>query len=625
MRATNSGIDKRGARATQTHKPGRAKATLAALLGALSLILSACNIGGAPTTSTALAANQIFSWPYWGYDTIGHNEVLDPAFVTTAEDSGTIDMIYTGLVTFTSSLGVRGDAATRWDVSPDGKTYTFHLRSNLKFSDGTPITAADFAYSIDRSLAPDTCTVGDAKTYAVTGACSAGSAPSQVYLAYILGASDRMSGAISTMIANGDNPQYGLSVLDQQTLRIRLSAPVSFFLESLTYPTSFLVEKSLVENPKYAGGLWVDNLDKGGCSGPFEIKSYGAGKVMTLVPNPYWSDAFGQKLTLTQVVRPVISSEDAEYSAYHAGQYDYTDVPAANYTFARGQADFHSVTSLITDYFGLNFAQQPFSDPAVGKEIRQAFDLALNKQFIVDNVEKGGAVPTNHIVPEGMPGFYPGLRNPSADGTQSLTGNQDAALGLLKKARATCPAPGTFGAPDYCAYIMGSSPQPIFLFVRNDQQTSISIAELAAASWNQALGVNVQVKQASFNDIVHNLIHSAAQDPMQMWEIGWIADYPDPQDWLTLQFQTGSPYNSEGISIPSLDKLMTNADSEQNPTKRMQMYNQAEQEIVDQVPWIPFQQGKIYWRQREYVHGFGFNSLGLMLDINWPNVYIAAQ
>jgi oligopeptide transport system substrate-binding protein len=611
----------RGARATQAHKSGRA-GMLIAFMGALSLILSACNIniGGASSTNTALAKSQVFTWPYVdSSDTIGHNEVLDPAFVTTLKDSGTVDMIYTGLVTFNSSLGVRGDAATRWDVSQDGKTYTFHLRPNLKFSDGTPITASDFAYSIDRSLDPNTCTVGDAKTYAVTGACSAGSAPSQVYLAYILGANDRQSGKISTMIANGDNSRFGLNVLDPQTLRIRLTAPVSFFLDGLTYPTSFVVEKALIL--KYPGGQWVDHLDQGGCSGPFEIKSYGADKVMTLVPNPYWAEAFGQKLTITQVVRPVISTEDAEYEAYHAGQYDYTDVPASSYAFAHGQADFHTVTSLETDYFGLNFKQPPFDN----LQVRQAFDLALNKQFIVDSVEKGGAVPTNHIVPQGMPGFNPGLLNPGRDGTQSLTGNQDAARALIAQAQSTCPAPGTLGAPDYCPFIMGASPQPIYLYAQKDSQTNVSIANLAADAWNQSLKVNVKVKAVSFDAMVNNVILPAAQDPMQIWEIGWIADYPDPQDWLTLQFQTGSPYNSEGISIPSLDKLMTNADSEQDQAKRMQMYNQAEQIIVDQCAWIPFQQGKRYWRQREYVRGFGFNSLGLMLDINWPNVYIVTH
>jgi oligopeptide transport system substrate-binding protein len=620
MRATSSGFDTRGVRATQSRKPGKA-GTLIALMGALTLILSACNIGvGGGASNTALAPDQTFTWPYVDKNaTMGYNVVLDPPLNTTLKDAATISMIYTGLVTFTQGLGVRGDAATRWDVDSTGTIYTFHLRPNLKFSDGKPITAADFAYSIDRALDPHLCDVGSAKTYAPGGTCSPGGAPSQVYLAYILGAGDRYSGKISTMIANGDDARHGLNVIDPQTLRIRLSDPVGFFLESLTYSTSFVVEKSLIQ--KYPGGLWVDHLDEGGCSGPFEIKSYGDSRVMTLVPNHFWEQAFGQTLTIKQVVRPVISSEDAEYQAYRAGQYDYTDVPANDFAFAHGQADFHTVTSLETDYFGLNFAKPPFDNISV----RQAFDLALNKQYIVDTVEKGGAVPTNHIVPQGMPGFNPGLLNPAPDRTQSLTGNQDAALSLLNKARGNCPAPGTLGAPDYCDYITGKSPLPIILYAHVDSQTNVDIANLAAASWSQTLGLTVQVKTVGFDQMVNNVIMPAAQNPMQIWEIGWIADYPDPQDWLTLQFATGSPYNSEGISISSLDKLMTSADSEQNLAKRMQMYNQAEQTVVDQVAWIPFQQGKRYWRQREFVRGFGFNSLGMMTDLNWPNVYIAAH
>lgn len=623
MRATSSGFDRqRGARATQRRKPGRAWA-LSTLLGALTLILSACNIGvGGPSTNSAQAANQVFTWPYLDQNgTMGLNEVLDPALNTTLKDAATISMIYTGLVTFTPALGVRGDAATRWEVDKTGTIYTFHLRPNMKFSDGKPLTAADFAYSIDRALDPNLCPVGSANTYAVTGACQAGGNPAQTYLFYILGAQDRFSGAIKTMIATSDDPQRGLDVLDPLTLKIRLSQPVSFFLEALNYSTSYVVEQSFIENPSNAGGNWVKHLDQGGCSGPFEIKSYGDDKVMTLVPNHNWEQAFGQTLTLTQVVRPVISSDEAEYNAYRAGQYDFTDVPPADFAFAHGQADFHTVTSLSTSYFGLNFKLAPFDNLSV----RQAFDLALNKQLLVDRVENGGAVPTNHIVPQGMPGFYPGLTNPPPDGTQSLTGNQSAALKLLNQVRATCPAPGAFVVPPDCPYIMGAAPQAIVLWARTDSPTSLQLANLAAQAWNQSLGVNVQVKAVSFDQLVNNVITPAAQDPMQMWEIGWIADYPDPQDWLTLQFASGSPYNSSGVNLPALDQLMSKADAEQDPVKRMQMYNQAEQTVVNEVAWIPYQQGKLYWRQREYVRGFGLNGLGMMTDVNWPNVYIAAH
>ena len=181
------------------------------------------------------------------------------------------------------------------------------------------------------------------------------------------------------------------------------------------------------------------------------------------------------------------------------------------------------------------------------------------------------------------------------------------------------------GEPDYCPYIFGSSPQAIDLYVPSEDTTNVTIAQNAASAWNQALGLNVKVKQVTFDVLVGNLNQPAASDPMQIWEIAWIADYPDPEDFLTLQFTPNGGFDSEGINIPSLTTLLNNADLEQNPTKRMQMYNQAEQIVADQGAWIPFQQAKLAWRLRPYVRGFNYDGLGLMLDISWPNVYIAAQ
>lgn len=595
--------------------------TLPLIFAALTLMLSACSGGlGGPQGGSPLAASQTFTWPYVSaVGSYGHNEVLDPAAVSTIYDANNINMLYMGLVTFDSTYRVVGDAAKTWDVDSTGTIYTFHLHQNLAFSDGKPITAADFAYSIDRALAPDLCTVQSAKTYQATGNCyQAG----PTYLGHILGAGDRASGAISSMIANGDDPRKGLDVLDAQTLRIRLDAPISYFLDALTYSTADVVEKSFIQNPAYAGGTWVDHLDQGGTSGPFKLSSYGGGTKLTFVPNTNWEKAFGQNLSLTQVNRPLLPSVDQEYTQYRAGNYDFTEVPADQYTFARGQADFHSSPALFIEYFGLNAQTAPFDQ----LQVRQAFDLALNKQLLVDTVEDGGAIPTNHIVPQGMPGFNVNLKNPPPDGTQSLTGNQSAAKTLIQQVAGKCPPAGTFGAPAYCAYITaatGSSPTEIDLYAPEDDTSLIKIAQGAAQMWNDTLGVNVVVKPVPFQTLVGYIILPAAQDPAPMWEIGWAADYPDPQDWLSLQFITGAGNNSEGFSDKSLDAQMKAADVEQNPAKRMQMYNQVEQAVVDASVWIPFQQSKQYWRARDYVRGFGYNSFGLMLGHSWAQVYIA--
>src|SRR5262249_42036766 len=153
------------------------------------------------------------------------------------------------------------DAAT-WDVDNTGKVYTFHLKKNMHFSDGTPLTANDYAYGIDRALDPTLCDPanvgnGDAKTYAPNSNFKTRCYPvGPYYLSMIHGAGTR--GHSGTVVAKGDDSNHGVNVIDDFTLKIRLDAPVAFFLEALTYPTALPVERALVE--RYPGGLWVDHL-----------------------------------------------------------------------------------------------------------------------------------------------------------------------------------------------------------------------------------------------------------------------------------------------------------------------------------------------------------------------------
>lgn len=579
------------------------------LIGLAALLISAC----APSTGQApLAKNQLFIWPYTPLhpadNSIQHDAVLDPAALAFANDSGTIGMLYQGLVTFDSQLQPVPGAAT-WDVDGGGTIYTFHLNHNLKFSDGSPLTAADYAYSIDRAMDPHLCTTGDAKTYVATGNCVP-TAPA--YLAAIIGAAERSAGTQATIVAQGDNAKFGLNVIDQYTLRIRLTKPVAYFLEALTYPSSYPVEKSLVQ--KYPGGTWVDHLDEGGCSGPFMVKSYDNGKQLRMVPNPYWGAAFGKQLTLQEVDRPYYNSIDAVYKVYRQGQLDFTPVPPDQYTFARGEDDFNEVPTLATQYFGLNFNLPPFDN----QSIRVAFDLALNKQYLIDSIAHGAATPTNHIVPRGMPGYNEALVNPPPDGTQSVTGNQDAARKLIDQAVATCATE----THDYCPYITGNPKQPIVFYVGSGSQSRVDVTKAATQQWTNALKLNVTYK---VDDNTWGQCVSFGNTLCQAWAVGWLADYPDPQDWLSLQFASTSPYNTSSMKDKDLDALFAKADIDQNVTSRMQEYNQAEQAVVNFCAWIPYDQDKQFWRQRSWVHGFGLNALQLIVPTDWAKVYVTAH
>jgi peptide/nickel transport system substrate-binding protein/oligopeptide transport system substrate-binding protein len=550
--------------------------------------------------------------------------MLDPASTSQYDDTATVQMLFTGLVKLDKDLKVAPDAAASWDVDQSGTAYTFHLRPNLKFSDGQPITAKDFAYSIDRALDPRLCNKFDAETYGPNATDTCDSTLAFNYIGNIVGASAKQSATganVPSLISDGADQRKGLNVIDPLTLTIRLESPFSVFLSALTYPTALVVEQSFVENPQWAGGKWVDHLDQGGCSGPFKVQSYGNGTQMTMIPNPSWEDTWGKHIQLQQVVRPVVADAGDAYNNYRAGQYDYVVVPGSAYSTASGQGDFHELPTLITRFFGMNLNKAPFNN----LEVRQAFALSLNKQILVDRIESGAAVPTNHFVPRGMPGYNSTLKNPPPDGTQSLTGNQAAATSLLKKTQDSCPASGVFTDKkyDYCRYIVGvggKTPLEIDFYARVDQPASADLTKTATDQWSAALGLNVKSVLVDRTTLFANL--RAKPNPLQAWSFGWIADYPDPQDFMSFFFHTGAAYNYTGISDSALDKLLDDADKELNFDKRMGMYNQAEQIVIDNVGILPLQQEKFTWRQRPWVSGFGLTSLGTMVDTNWPNVVI---
>jgi peptide/nickel transport system substrate-binding protein/oligopeptide transport system substrate-binding protein len=612
-----------GARRTRTAIGGRWLSLVLPASGLLALLFSAC---GSSSATATLATDQTFTWPLQQEATTA-DEVFDPAEIQTLYDQSSAQMIYAGLVTLGNDQTVQNDLAKKIDVSDAGKTYTFHLVPGLKFSDGQPLTAGDFAWSLDRALDPHLCDGTDANGNTVPygnspygGNCNYSGA---TYLNHILGATDRMNGnggSDQSVVASGNNPAKGINVIDDQTLVIRLDAPVAYFLEALTYPTAYPVEKALVQ--KYPNGEWVNHLNEAGCSGPFKVGSYGDGKTVTYVPNPYWAAAHGTKLTLTRVVRPYAPSVDQEYTDYRSGKFDYTDVPGRDYEFARGQEDFHEVAGLQIQYFGFNFQTPPFDS----KEVRQAFDLALNRQLMVNDLLKGAGIPTNHIVPQNMPGFFAGLTNPTPDRTQSLTGNQDAALSLLKVAQAQCKGPPKpfqkATDPDWCPFIDAahySNLQEIDVWAGLNNQTRVDLTTAAVQQWAKWLNLNVQIRTAkSFGTMLPHIKSGA----YGAWAIGWSADYADPQDFITLQFASDSDANYSHVTDPNLDALMKQADQEQSPDKRMELYHQAEQQIVDLVPWIPYEQQKITWRLQTWVHGFSLNAISTVPDTQWPSVFI---
>ena len=573
----------------------RSSAFLTTMLCALALIMVACGGGGGTSTPAAAHTKAAQSQQVFisGAE-VGTADILsfDPALAPDAFSSYAIDNVFTGMVQLGDDLQVHPQLASSYQVSPDNLTYTFTLRPNLMFSDGTPLTSADVVYSMDRALDPAT---------------QSGTAP--YYMRYIKDATKRASGSIKTLI--GDS----LLAPDPNTVVVKAASPVAFFIQSLTYPTSFVVEKSVITK---WGKNWTDHLaDNGGQGGdgPFKVQEYTHNKQIVFVPN---SNYYGLKPQLQKVVFPFYKTEDTGYPAYQVDQLDQTVVPVADLATARKSPDFRSGPLLAINYYTMNYLQKPFDVTSC----RQAFALAINKDLIVKTVWQNSFIPTNHIVPQGQYGYDPTLKGP--DGTTSTAGNPTMAKSLEQQCMT---AQGYASAANF----------PPITLTYSSAGLQAARNEVAAMQqmWQSTLGVSVKTDDIQINKLFADEGLGSA-NPLQFYTgPAWIADYPDPEDWTTLQFDKGQAQNGmsfgqnhgpDAAAQQAVQAEMEAADlMTGNPTARLAAYNKIEQELVNFVAWFPMEQQLYNNVQKPCVQGLVYNAFGLTPPDDWNKLYISTD
>ena len=570
-------------------RPGKKLITglLPTFLCVLAILIVACG-GANNSTSTshtkASADKQVF---VSGVE-IGNADLssFDPALATDFFSASAINMVFTGLVGIDDQENVRGQLASSWDISSDHLTYTFHLRPNLVFSDGTPLTSADVAYSIDRALQP-----------------SLQSPTAAYYLKYIKDSDKLAAGSIKTII--GDS----IKTPDASTVVITANKPVPFFLDAMTFQCSFVVEKSLVT--KY-GKTWTDHLNLGGGDGPFTVQSYVHSKQIVFVPNPKY---YGAKPLLQKVIFPFYKTQDSGYPAYQVNQVDETAVPLSHYQTDQHRSDFRKIPQLWINYYTMNYNQKPFDNT----KIRQAFELAANKDLIVKSVWKGSNIATNHIVPQGQYGYNPNLTGPA--GVQGTAGDTTKAKTLFQQGLSEEGYASAAALPPITLTYSSAGAQD----VRNE------VAALQQM-WQTVLGVSVKT-----NDIEINKLFAdegmGSSNPLQFYTgPAWIADYPDPYDWTTLQFDKGAAQNGmsfgqnhgpDAAAQQALQQQMEQADVMQDPNGRLQAYNTIEQQLVNYVAWFPMEQQNYIALVKPCVQGYTRNAQGLIAPDDWGRTFIS--
>ncbi len=409
-----------------------------------------------------------------------------------------------------------------------------------------------------------TITAADLK-YSWERAClpETGSPTASIYLNDIVGVTDMLKGRAGSLT--------GVEVLGDHTLRVTIKAPKTYFLAKLTYPVAYVVDKYNVDSSK-------DWWRKPNGSGPFRLKDWDTGKLLLLQRNDLY---YGEKAKLDHVA--FLLSGGVPMRLYENGEIDVTHVSLSNLDRVRDPASpFHAELNIFPEYslifIGFNTTKPPFDDI----RMRQAFAKAVNKDRLADKLLMGTVKPAYGILPPGMPGWSQ---------TQKYSYNLEAARSLVQQAGYGPESPmqaANLTAPGQGGWV-------------GHWLTSI------IWEWTSELGLQIGVRQLDSAAYFDRL--DAELD--EMFFFGWVADYPDPQNFLEVLFGTGSKNNVGGYSNPAVDALLTLASTETDIEVRMDLYRQAEILVMDEAACIPLWFNENHLLVKPYVKDYTLNPLGV--------------
>jgi len=452
---------------------------------------------------------------------------LDPHITTDSTSAVIVNEVFGGLVTITPDIVIAPDLAEDWDISPDGKVFTFRLRQDAKFHDGRPVVAEDFRWSLERAADPLT-----------------ESPVADLYLSDVIGVADKLNGKAETI--------QGLRVIDERTLELTIDAPKSYFLAKLTYPTAFVVDRKNVEGNK---NNWV--FEPNG-TGPFRLERYDIGETILLGRNENYhlGPPFLDEVEfILSGGDPMLMYENDEIHVTGLGLADLERVQDPSNPLRTELAT--APPGFTVSFIGMNLEQPPFDDV----KFRQALNYAVNKKEIATTALSDLVVPAIGVIPPGFPSYNPDLRGYGYD--------PEKAKRLLSESR--------YGADP------ASIPR-ITLSIAGNFGASVGLdMEVMLRSWQETLGVEVEIQQTEWATFLQD-VH---QRRFQMFALGWSADYPDPQDFLDIMFHTDSANNWGNYNNREVDSLLEKARVEPDQTARFQQYNLIEQLIVDDAPWVP--------------------------------------
>ena len=493
---------------------------------------------------------------------------LDPAFAKSQTLIWPVHQLFNGLVQMDSELNIQPCIAKRWNVSDDGKTYTFHLRNDVYFHDhhlfpngeGRKVKASDFVYSLKRIYDPETASPG----------------------AWIFNYLDKKKG-----------PQ----AINDTTLKIHLKRPFPAFLGLLTMKYCSVVPREIVEH--YGDEFGRNPVG----TGPFHFKMWREGEKLIFRKNPHYfeKDDQGNRLPYLDAVSiTFITDKQSEFLEFIKGELDFlSGLSPANkdelLTRAgklnpryEGEIKLYTQPYLNTEYLGFlvdDSMERVQNSPVSDKLVRQAINYGFDRKNMMKYLRNNIGTPANHgFIPKGLPAF-------SKDSVQGYTYNPDKARSLLEKA----------------GYPQGEGLEPIKLTTTDDYR---DLCEFIQHQLSEiGIEINIEISTgATFRDMVAN-------SKLLFFRGSWIADYADAENYLALfyskNFSPGGP-NYTHYENPEYDSLYEKALNTMDPEKRQRYYRQMDRMIIEDAPIVPLYYDQVVRFTHTNIKNLGNNPMNLL-------------
>lgn len=523
----------------------RSRALVTAAMFALSAVfLTACGDGRKAQTGAA-SGEMVF---YRG--NAAEPETLDPSRAIALYEDHVMGELLVGLMTFDDMARPIPGAATSWETSADGLTWTFHLRDE-NWSDGQPVTAEDFVFGWQRLVDPKT-----ASKYA--------------YFLYLVKNAREVSAGKMPVSA------LGVRAVDTKTFEVTLVHPAPYMLELLTHHTTYPLPKHVVEK---LGDAWVKPGNYVG-NGPYTLTEWVPNDHITITKNPRFFDAANVKVD--KVVYYPTADYDAALRRFRAGELDIQSrLPANQISWIKANIPktLNMVPELTMDFIAVNFKRKPFDDVRV----RQALSLAYDRETIVNKIRKLNEPPAYNYVPPGIVNFP----HTNAYDWKSLPYGE-----RVKKAQGLMQAAG-FGP---------NKRLKTTFMIRANTDIEKQISAATQQMW-RAIYVDIDIVVQD-TAIFYN---KCEQHDFDIAKPAWGSDFNDASNFLDLM-RTGIGNNYMQYSNPKFDALMDKAQAEKDLTERGKLLAEAEAVAMNDYAWLP----AFFWVNtaivQPYVHGWKNNA-----------------